>query len=311
MWVMTTGGFVSAVAHRENKSMLMVRGRDKKSLENMLQSIVDGLARAGQPALDPLPEVQSQPKGVHWDYPHRVIVSKVHFEYFLIDEVEEYLDYANFKSEATVARGKEYHDALMNVWTDMKKLTEPEFRPSYSYHGGSTVYKPWSPGDYAKKTGEGSEAGGDGAKGSIYTWDDETGALKSKTPLYDDIHSLPLDVDPTAADYDDIVDVDADGAPIHGRSSLVVDLGEQTDDELNELDEVLLAAGFHLDDERDADELDADDSIYRVNLTKDDEDDDARFQAWLARRDRDDAIAAAQDTGAFREPEEPAEPTRG
>ena len=39
MWVMTTGGFVSAVQDRGNSTVVVVRARDRDSLQTMINGI--------------------------------------------------------------------------------------------------------------------------------------------------------------------------------------------------------------------------------------------------------------------------------
>lgn len=113
MWVFTSGGFVSAVQHRDNEDLVMVRSRDRKSLETMLEGIE--LAGQAEGEAVELPEIVSVPG----DYRYRVTVSKTTFVLFLGFEVLNYLTYDNFKNALTAARGKEWHDAAMGVWVKM------------------------------------------------------------------------------------------------------------------------------------------------------------------------------------------------
>jgi hypothetical protein len=113
MWVFTSGGFVSAVQLRSNEDMLMVRARDRQSLETMLEGIE--LAGAANDEVFERPEIVSVPG----DYRYRVTVSKATFVLFLQFEVLNYLNYDNFKNALTASRGKEWHDAAMGVWVKM------------------------------------------------------------------------------------------------------------------------------------------------------------------------------------------------
>lgn len=275
MWVMTTGGFVSAVAHRDNPANVMVRGRDRRSLEIMLESIVASLARSEQPE-QVMPEIQSQPKGEHWDYPHRVVISKVLFQYFLIEEVSQFLEYTNFKTAATGGRGEAYHKALMNVWIDMRAMTEPEYRPApiaytgkygTTYHGSSA----WSGGKGSEDTSTKPTQTIGQYSGTLYDWDDD-GKMIGSTPLArkTSIHDLPEGVDPD----DDVIDVDEEGAPVHAYAADLAPLPTDVELLIDQLDE---AAGS--------------DAIYHVNGIATELSEDELFEQWLARRDRDDAIA--------------------
>lgn len=113
MWVMTTGGFVSAVQHRDDASKVMVRARDRQSLATMVADIkeVDDSAiytEAGS------------------DYRWRVVVSKEQFKEFLAREVDGYLDYDNFKNRVSKTLGQRWHDAYLQVWVTMLRMV-PDF----------------------------------------------------------------------------------------------------------------------------------------------------------------------------------------
>lgn len=110
MWVFTETGFVSAVRHRNEKGMLMVRARDSQSLEDLadMQSA----------------EISSSPFA---DYPYRVVVSDETFKSWHSMTIDM-LDYDNFKSRVTSSRGNNYHDALMDVWTAMHKVEDKAAR---------------------------------------------------------------------------------------------------------------------------------------------------------------------------------------
>lgn len=118
MWIWTSGGFLSAVEHRDDSSKLMVRARDRESLEVM----VDGAELAGKAAGvdEKLEIIQKLPS----DYPWRVEISKATFALYLQYEVMNYLNYHNFKNALTETRGQKWHDAAMSVWTDMLAVTD-------------------------------------------------------------------------------------------------------------------------------------------------------------------------------------------
>jgi hypothetical protein len=129
MWVFTTGGFVSAVQHRDNPDLVMVRARDKQSLEIMIASV-----NARQELqLDPALEITTT---LNADYPHRVTITKAQWIQFLTTETEDFLNYENFKSELDRVRGKKFHDAAMRVWVDMhavEDVTRPKVRDRQHY----------------------------------------------------------------------------------------------------------------------------------------------------------------------------------
>ena len=132
MWLFTTGGFLSAVEHRDDNTMLMVRARDKQSLETMLEGIEVAGAAAGQEKVE-LKIIQKLPS----DYPWRVEVSKATFALFVQHEIMNYLNYHNFKSAVTEIRGQKWHNAAMNVWVDMLAVSDVKDTNHYGpYQGG-------------------------------------------------------------------------------------------------------------------------------------------------------------------------------
>jgi hypothetical protein len=113
MWIFTTGGFVSAVQHRDNPELVMVRARDKESLETMLEGIeLSGVANDEK---FERPEIVSVPGDYRW----RVTVSKATFAVFVQFEILNYLNYDNYKTALTKVRGEKWHRATMGVWTSM------------------------------------------------------------------------------------------------------------------------------------------------------------------------------------------------
>src|SRR5439155_9928863 len=117
---------VSAVEHRDNHDLLMVRARDRKSLEYMLTSIE--LAGAALPedgsegTVDKDIKIQGAANG---DYRWRCVVSKSTFALYLTFEVINYLKYPNFKSElAKVRKEPEFARAAHRVWDDMQLVSD-------------------------------------------------------------------------------------------------------------------------------------------------------------------------------------------
>lgn len=130
MWIFTSAGFVSAVQHRDDENLLMVRGRDKESLFTMLQGIeAAGKANDEDYGVDAMTIYSEEIS----DYPWRVVVSKATFAIWVQFEILNYLNYHNFKNALTQIKGEKWHRAAMNVWTamlaveDVKKPTH--FRP--------------------------------------------------------------------------------------------------------------------------------------------------------------------------------------
>lgn len=104
MWVMLNDAFLSIVAHRKRRKMLMVRARQHADLA----------------AVFPDATIIATPK---CDYPFRVIVTRKRVEAAMIAEVRR-IDYFNFKSSVQDVRR---HDAYLDVWVTMARWARPRW----------------------------------------------------------------------------------------------------------------------------------------------------------------------------------------
>lgn len=104
MWLFTSEGFVSVVAHSEKPDTLLVRARDEGSLLSLVEA-----TRA---------TLRDTPSN---DYPKRIEVSRGALSRWLEDQVS-ILDYSNFKSFMWSER-PEFGDALHDVWVAMHQVT--------------------------------------------------------------------------------------------------------------------------------------------------------------------------------------------
>lgn len=120
MWIFTTGGFVSAVQDEEDEGTLVVRSRDRASLQLVFDS-VEMLTGA-------LGEDDKILVGAGTDYPYRLSVPREAFALWLANEVRQYLDYSNFKDEARASLGDKWADNLGDVWVAMLGATDEEGR---------------------------------------------------------------------------------------------------------------------------------------------------------------------------------------
>jgi hypothetical protein len=113
MWIFTSTGFVSVVQHRDDPARLVVRARDRVSLEPLI-------ARTGA-------EVNPWEGS---DYAHRIVVDRGAFEAWLA-EAARAIDYPNYKTSALRARGGRFERTLHRVWDVMMEfqIAEQE-RPS-------------------------------------------------------------------------------------------------------------------------------------------------------------------------------------
>ena len=103
MWLFTNTGFVSAVSNGQD---LMVRSRDRESLEPLAQSAQT--------------EILSTPRN---DYPYRVIVSHGIFSLW-VAHMATIITYKNFKSEVAATRGHEFAHPMMKVWSAMHEVED-------------------------------------------------------------------------------------------------------------------------------------------------------------------------------------------
>lgn len=113
MWVMTTTAFLSAVEHREDAALLMVRARDETSLLNLAHDL-------GY-------EAEAVYRSLPSDYPYRLVVPKVEYARWCHDQVLA-IGYDNFKARATKERGGVYVTFLHAVWSAGLALTDAATR---------------------------------------------------------------------------------------------------------------------------------------------------------------------------------------
>lgn len=130
MWIFTETGFVSAVVHRDDPKLMMVRARDKKSLEPLAE-----FART---------KIEKTPSA---DYPWRTVVSKKTLKTWMAKNIED-AEYDNFKSRVSKTRGYEFVDALHEVWSVMHKVEETYKKPKKSSKKGSAGKNWWQEHEY-------------------------------------------------------------------------------------------------------------------------------------------------------------------
>ena len=107
MWIFTDTGFVSAVADRDNNDQLIVRSRDRASLEPLA-------ALDGDQIL----------VGIGSDYRYRILCSRETFTRWVTEQATA-IDYPNFKDEVAKV-DPERAAVYMGVWSELRKLQERE-----------------------------------------------------------------------------------------------------------------------------------------------------------------------------------------
>jgi len=110
MWIFTQTGFVSAVRHYSRPETIVVRARDRESLEVLATA-------TGLP-------VERTPVN---DYPYRVHVPQEDFSDWLQNCVNS-LDYTNFKDRVGDTRGDNFASTLMSVWETMHNVEDDDAR---------------------------------------------------------------------------------------------------------------------------------------------------------------------------------------
>lgn len=103
MWIFTSEGFISAVAHRDDARLLLIRARKREHL----------VALFGDQGIEETPGA---------DYRYRKTVTRPHLEALLIDQVRN-MAYDNFKNSI---QDDEYHAHCSRVWSVMYGMQAPE-----------------------------------------------------------------------------------------------------------------------------------------------------------------------------------------
>lgn len=127
MWLFTDTGFVSAVVSKEDRKMISVRARDKKSLESFVKMFKVKIV-----------ELQAR------DYEYRVYITKKQLTEWLNTRVDE-LNYDNFKTQVTKTRGYEFAEPLHGVWYEMLEVSDKRKKTKK----GSSLASRWYEEDYS------------------------------------------------------------------------------------------------------------------------------------------------------------------
>jgi hypothetical protein len=107
MWVFTTQGFYSVVAHRDDPDRVLVRARTRDDLEAL---------RAQIPDLEPFEDRDA-------DYRWRAVVARGAWRR-AVSEFAAAIDYGNFKNAVDNRQGHERSALYGKVWSDLLPLQE-------------------------------------------------------------------------------------------------------------------------------------------------------------------------------------------
>lgn len=117
MWIFTETGFVSAVQHREDPNTLVVRARDRASLEH-LQVALDAISEGASSPIEHTPTA---------DYPYRLYTDRLFFARWAAHMARD-ISYSNFKGQCYQTLPEEYSNALHDVWSAMHQVEDDEAR---------------------------------------------------------------------------------------------------------------------------------------------------------------------------------------
>jgi hypothetical protein len=109
MWLFTTQGFYSVVAHRRERDKLLVRARTREDIEALREQI-------------PTLRVFSDPDA---DYRWRAVVSRAEWVAALA-LLADRIRYDNFKAEVDTRQGREREQLYERVWRELRRLQTEE-----------------------------------------------------------------------------------------------------------------------------------------------------------------------------------------
>jgi hypothetical protein len=107
MWLLTTQGFYSVVAHRDDPDKLLVRTRTRDDIEALREQI---------PSLEPFEDRCA-------DYRHRAIVTRAEWVAALAELVGE-IGYDNFKDAVAARQGSERAALYGVLWRELRRLQQ-------------------------------------------------------------------------------------------------------------------------------------------------------------------------------------------
>lgn len=105
MWLFTTQGFYSVVAHRDDAETLIVRARTAGDIESLREQI---------PEIEPFEDASA-------DYLHRAYVSRTDW-LAAVEQLTAGINYDNFKSEVAREQGSEWSHLYGAVWAELLRL---------------------------------------------------------------------------------------------------------------------------------------------------------------------------------------------
>ena len=111
MWLFCKHGFFSAVEHKDDESMVLVRSRFRGDLERLLES-------AGLDTWKAI--VNNTPDA---DYAYRMEIPRETWSR-IVQEVADDVDYTNFKAKVHEGGGSLRDEAYMGCWMELRRAQE-------------------------------------------------------------------------------------------------------------------------------------------------------------------------------------------
>lgn len=108
MWVFTTIGFFSIVAHRGKPGFVLVRARDRSDLVAFRKAL----------GVLPAPPILATPDA---DYGFRIVARQAEVA-TVLDELTRAIDYDNFKNAVAARQGHARADRYHDVWFVVAQL---------------------------------------------------------------------------------------------------------------------------------------------------------------------------------------------
>lgn len=122
MWIATTEGFISAVQHRDDPNLMMVRARSLADLDTIFPD-------------SPVTPMDDS------DYPFRVTVTREHFAEIVCGLIGA-VDYPNFKSAVHAVQGVQRANTYHDVWEALLAI-EDEPRSGVDHRKRRNPYAPF------------------------------------------------------------------------------------------------------------------------------------------------------------------------
>ena len=120
MWLFTTDGFFSAVAHRDDPETILVRARVREDALRLQEAIGQG-------------EVTETPDA---DYRYRVLLPRETWSAYLA-AAGDTIDYPNFKNAVAARQGADRARVYAGVWSVMFELQQREVDGADESAGGT------------------------------------------------------------------------------------------------------------------------------------------------------------------------------